>query len=145
MHTLGGHQEHLVVSESGMCAAALKSRRTEAKRFRKWITREVLLSLRRTGKYQLHDIEPPPATALDCDPTRLTAGVTVVREARRLFGPVAARSLWQQAANAKNRRLALGRPGAMNDNTLAWNAGQAEHRAMLARLGLATLDELLTG
>lgn len=96
VNTLGGHQEHLIISESGMYAAVLKSRREEAKRFRKWVTSEVLPSLRRTGKYLLHDHEPPPAVAMDYDPVRLTAGVSVIREARRLFGPMAARGLWVQ-------------------------------------------------
>lgn len=96
VQTLGGQQELLVVSESGMYAAVLKSRKEEARRFRKWVTSEVLPELRRTGRYQLHDMEPPPTTAMDFDPVRMTAGVSVVREARRLFGPGAARSLWVQ-------------------------------------------------
>lgn len=94
--TLGGIQEMNVVSESGMYALVLGSRKQEARRFRKWVTSEVLPELRRTGKYQLHDNEPPPAVALDYDVARLTAGIGVVREARRLFGPRAARTLWMQ-------------------------------------------------
>ncbi len=94
--TLGGRQEMNVISESGMYALVLGSRKEEAKRFRKWVTSEVLPSLRRTGRYQLHDHEPAPQVAYDLDPTRLSAGVSVVREARRLFGPNAARSLWMQ-------------------------------------------------
>jgi hypothetical protein len=34
--------------------------------------------------------------AIDLDPSRLVAGVSVVREARRLWGPAAARALWAQ-------------------------------------------------
>lgn len=94
--TLGGDQEMNIISESGMYAAIFKSRKDEARRFRKWVTSEVLPELRRTGKYQLHDNEPPPPMALDLDPSRLVAGVSVVREARRLFGPAAARGLWVQ-------------------------------------------------
>lgn len=94
--TLGGRQEMNVVSESGMYTLVFKSRKPEARRFRKWVTSEVLPSLRRTGVYQLHDAEPPPQLPSDLDPPRLTAGVAVVREARRLFGPAAARALWSQ-------------------------------------------------
>lgn len=96
VHSLGGHQEMNIVSESGMYAAVLKSRKEEARRFRKWVTSEVLPALRKTGRYQMHDLDPPPMQAIDLDPSRLVAGVSVVREARRLFGPVAARSLWMQ-------------------------------------------------
>lgn len=94
--TLGGQQEMNIISESGLYAAVLKSRREEAKRFRKWVTSEVLPSLRRTGRYQMHELEAPPVQALDLDPVRLSAGANVVRLAIRLYGPAAARSLWTQ-------------------------------------------------
>lgn len=96
VHSLGGTQEMNIISESGLYAAVLKSRKEEAKRFRKWVTGEVLPSLRKTGRYQMHDLDPPPVQSIDLDPTRLSVGVAVVREARRLFGPAAARGLWQQ-------------------------------------------------
>lgn len=41
----------LAVSESGMYALVLTSRKPEAKPFRKWVTSEVLPSIRETGKY----------------------------------------------------------------------------------------------
>lgn len=94
--TPSADQEMNIISESGLYAAVLKSRKDEAKRFRKWVTGEVLPSLRKTGRYQMHDLDPPPVQAIDLDPSRLVAGVSVVREARRLFGPAAARGLWAQ-------------------------------------------------
>jgi hypothetical protein len=90
--TLGGKQELNIVSESGMYALILRSRKPEARRFRKWVTSEVLPAIRRTGRYQLVELAQP----IDLDPARLAVGVSVVREARRLFGPRAARGLWQQ-------------------------------------------------
>lgn len=50
--TLGGDQEVSVISESGLYAAVLKSRRPEARSFRKWVTADVLPSIRKTGGYQ---------------------------------------------------------------------------------------------
>lgn len=94
--TLGGEQDFTIVSESGMYAAILKSRKQQARRFRRWVTGEVLPSLRRTGSYTMHTHEPPPAVAGDYDPPRLMASVAVVREARRLFGTPAARQVWVQ-------------------------------------------------
>jgi prophage antirepressor-like protein len=41
------------VSESGMYALALSSRKPEAKPFRKWVTSEVLPSIRKTGSYSV--------------------------------------------------------------------------------------------
>lgn len=91
-----GPREMSIVAESGMYVAVIRSRREEAKAFLRWLTREVLPTIRRTGRYELPGGEPPPVQALDLDPVRLAAGVSVVREARRLFGPMAARSLWVQ-------------------------------------------------
>lgn len=94
--TLGRVQDVNIVSESGMYGLVLGSRKQQARRFRRWVTGEVLPSLRRTGSYTLHTHEPPPAVAGDYDPPRLMASVAVVREARRLFGTPAARQVWVQ-------------------------------------------------
>lgn len=40
------------ISESGMYALVLSSRKPEAKPFRKWVTSEVLPAIRKTGKYE---------------------------------------------------------------------------------------------
>lgn len=50
--TLGGAQEMSTISESGLYSAILTSRKPEAKRFKKWVTSEVLPSIRRTGGYK---------------------------------------------------------------------------------------------
>ena len=51
--TPGGAQEFTIISESGLFNLALRSRRDEARPFRKWVTGEVLPALRRTGSYAL--------------------------------------------------------------------------------------------
>ena len=53
LSTHGGDQELSIISESGLYAAILKSRKSEAKRFRKWVTSEVLPAIRKTGHYEL--------------------------------------------------------------------------------------------
>jgi len=55
-HTPGGDQRMLIVSESGLYALIFRSRKPVAKKFRKWVTAEVLPAIRRTGRYQA----PPP-------------------------------------------------------------------------------------
>jgi len=55
--TLGGKQEMAVVSESGMYTLILRCRDAVKKgsiphRFRKWVTSEVLPTIRKTGKYE---------------------------------------------------------------------------------------------
>lgn len=49
--TLGGKQNMLIISEAGFYELVLKSRKTEAVTFRKWVTKEVLPSIRKTGSY----------------------------------------------------------------------------------------------
>lgn len=49
--TPGGDQEVQVVNESGLYALIFKSRKAEAKRFKKWVTSEVLPAIRKTGRY----------------------------------------------------------------------------------------------
>jgi hypothetical protein len=93
VHTLGGKQELNIVSESGLYHAAIKRRGKEAQRFRKWVTAEVLPTLRRTGRYEMPGAPPVPPL-MDTDPARLNACVATVREARRLFGPATARQVW---------------------------------------------------
>lgn len=48
---IGRKQEMNVVSESGLYALIFTSRKPQAKRFRKWVTSEVLPSIRKTGGY----------------------------------------------------------------------------------------------
>ncbi len=60
--TAGGKQTMTAVTESGLYAMVLKSRRPEAKRFRKWVTSEVLPAIRRTGKYETPDLNTAKIT-----------------------------------------------------------------------------------
>ncbi|WP_405120743.1 Bro-N domain-containing protein [Pseudomonas leptonychotis] len=49
--TPGGAQEMLVINESGLYSAILRSRKAEAKRFKKWVTAEVLPAIHKQGSY----------------------------------------------------------------------------------------------
>lgn len=51
-YTLGGNQSLSTISESGLYALIMRSRKPQAKAFRKWVTGEVLPSIRRTGRYE---------------------------------------------------------------------------------------------
>ena len=52
---LGRQGETTVVTESGLYAVILRSDKPEAKPFRKWITSEILPSIRKTGSYTVKD------------------------------------------------------------------------------------------
>lgn len=59
-----GDQEMIIISESGLYTAILRSRKPEAKHFRKWVTAEMLPALRKTGRYALPSA-PPQTHATD--------------------------------------------------------------------------------
>lgn len=47
----GRKQKFIIINESGLYSVILTSRKPEAKRFKKWVTSEVLPSIRKTGGY----------------------------------------------------------------------------------------------
>lgn len=58
VQTPGGGQRVQVITESGLYSAILRSRKPEAKEFKRWVTREVLPSIRKHGAYMTeHTIE----------------------------------------------------------------------------------------
>ena len=51
MHTPGGDQEIAAVTESGLYSLVLGSRKPEAREFKRWITHDVIPTIRKTGGY----------------------------------------------------------------------------------------------
>ena len=51
IHTLGGPQQMLIVSEPGLYRLIFTSRKPEARQFQRWVTHEVLPSIRKYGYY----------------------------------------------------------------------------------------------
>lgn len=58
VETEGGKQEVVCVNESGLYALIFGSKLESAKRFKRWVTSEVLPAIRRTGRYEV----PRPET-----------------------------------------------------------------------------------
>lgn len=52
LQTAGGIQEMNFVNESGLYDVVFDSRKPQARQFRKWVTEEVLPTIRKTGKYE---------------------------------------------------------------------------------------------
>ena len=49
--TLGGTQKMTIINESGLYSLILSSKLPDAKKFKRWVTSEVLPSIRKTGNY----------------------------------------------------------------------------------------------
>jgi len=97
--TLGGPQEMLIVSESGVYGLVFRSRKDAARRFRRWVTSEVLPALRHSGRYLMAaDEEDTELLSLDTpdDIDRVRVKMGLVREARYVYGRQTARQLWKR-------------------------------------------------
>lgn len=55
MKTPGGPQEMAVISESGLYSLILRSRKPEARVVKRWVTHEVLPTIRKTGTYSISE------------------------------------------------------------------------------------------
>jgi anti-repressor protein len=76
--TLGGNQELTVVSESGLYNVILRSDKPEAKKFKRWVTHEVLPTIRRHGAY----VTPAKLEELMNDPDSWIKVLTALKEER---------------------------------------------------------------
>ena len=80
---LGSGRKPLLVNESGLYSLIIKSRKPQAKRFKRWLTADVLPEIRRTGSYN----SKLPACALD------------------FTDPAAAARAWADEYEAKNQAI----------------------------------------
>lgn len=71
----GRAQEMLIISEPGLYTLLVRSRRPEAKPFRRWVTHEVLPALRRTGTYSVERRSAETAPVPVADPLDALQGM----------------------------------------------------------------------
>ena len=63
--TPGGSQELIVINESGLYSLVLSSKLPQAKAFKRWITKEVLPSIRKHGMYATDELLANPEFAIE--------------------------------------------------------------------------------
>lgn len=101
MTTPGGDQQVSIVNEPGLYSLILRSRKPEAKAFKRWVTHDVLPAIRRTGSYSAvpaHDIPRTLPEAL-----RAYADAVEQRDAAetRIKELEPAADAWEKLAEAK--------------------------------------------
>lgn len=79
IHSGSGNPTVNLVSESGLYALIFTSRKAEARKFRKFVTAEVLPQIRRTGRYAPAD-DKPLVTALKARIAALTTDNTQLKD-----------------------------------------------------------------
>lgn len=84
---LGRQGETWIVNESGLYSVLLRSDKPEAKPFKRWVTHEVLPSIRKTGQYiSPKSAQPEKPKAKDQSPNReYMISLAEVLEAHRVF------------------------------------------------------------
>lgn len=65
IYTPSGEQSMNVINESGLYSLILRSRKPEAKQFKRWITHEVIPTIRKTGSYGVAPATAAPALPQD--------------------------------------------------------------------------------
>ena len=91
--TLGRTQSFSIINESGLYCLILKSKLETAKQFKRWVTSEVLPSIRKTGSYGISN-----NAELSAEITSLTTQITTLKaqlEATQKLALFAARSIPQ--------------------------------------------------
>lgn len=99
----GGGGESNIISESGLYILILRCRDAIKKgtvpyRFRKWVTAEVLPSIRKTGMYaEPGRIEHNKPELSNMPDRTVSQWINLIRETRLLYGRSAARNIWEQS------------------------------------------------
>ncbi|WP_263080089.1 Bro-N domain-containing protein [Endozoicomonas sp. Mp262] len=80
MSTPYGEQEVRIINESGLYACILKSRKPEAKKFKRWVTHDVLPGLRKNGYYGLSEGTPSRSTLHNPEPVHPAKALEAVTD-----------------------------------------------------------------
>jgi len=109
----------LIINESGLYNLIFRSRKPEAKKFRKWVTAEVLPSIRKTGMYvEPGRIEPPKDEASYLPDRTFQQWINLIRETRLLYGRAAARDVWAKSPlPAPNEKVFNVRPSEFDEES----------------------------
>lgn len=112
-------RDMLIINESGLYNLIFRSRKPEAKKFRKWVTAEVLPSIRKTGMYvEPGRIEPPKDEMNGLPDRTFQQWINLIRETRLLYGRAAARDVWAKSPlPAPNEKVFNARPSEFDEES----------------------------
>lgn len=127
---LGRSQDTYIINESGLYNVILRSDKAEAKPFRKWVTGEVLPSIRKTGGYGRQD---EALLKLTEHVGKLTEMVIGLYEDKRKEERTVPRQAKQLALDGTEERELCGVTELLNRFDLAY--GAAEFNAMMREKG----------
>lgn len=142
--SMGRRQSATTINESGLYSLILGSRKPEAKRFKRWVTSEVLPEIRKTGGYQ----QPAPVElsrmeilrlAMDAEESKLKAEAErdeAIRTKAMIGSKREASAMATAAAAKRETKMAQEKVNALT-LALGHNAMQATVKAVDAATGKA--------
>lgn len=101
--TLGGKQEMVIVNESGLYHIILRSDKPEAAPFRRWVTNDVLPTIRKTGSYNA-----PQLTRSQLLATALIAAHEELEEKDKQIETMKPKVLFADAVSASKKSILVG-------------------------------------
>ena len=133
LRTPGGEQQMVVITEAGLYGAIMRSTIPQAKAFCRWVTHEVIPSIRRHGLYAT----PQAAEAMLADPDVMIATLQALKAERAKAAELAAanaemapKALFADAVAASDRCILVGDLAKLLKQN-GYNTGQ---RRLFARL-----------
>lgn len=125
-NTIGvqGGRSPLAVSEAGLYSLVLRSRKPEAKNFKRWVTHEVLPSIRRDGGY----IAAKPDESLEELSLRTINALNAALERQKKQIAAQGEQLKLQAPDVEYCRTCLASSSLMTVNTIAAHLGVSAKR-----------------
>ena len=103
--TLGGIQDMLAVNEYGLYSLVLSSRKPEAKKFKRWVTHEVLPSIRKNGGYIANQENLTPEQIVA---QALIVANNIIQEKDRLLAEQKPKVLFADAVETSHTSILVG-------------------------------------
>lgn len=103
--TLGGMQDFTIINESGLYSLVLSSKLPGAKKFKRWVTCEVLPSIRKNGGY-IKDQENLSDTELIA--RALLASQKIIEEKQKVIERMAPKEIFADAVAASDSSILVG-------------------------------------
>lgn len=100
--TIGRNQATTIVSESGVYSLIFTSRKPAAKKFRRWVTQEVLPAIRTTGKYEMPEaandrmLDVAGVLGTNDDRHAIKTALLLINTYKDLYGQQAGRDMLQK-------------------------------------------------
>lgn len=107
---MGRPQTATIISEPGVYRLVFTSRTERAEAFKRWLAHEVLPALRRNGVFAIDDVGVDDVSVWGLPLRKVDTASRLISTALRVYGPDAARRLWEKDKTLPNlRRYAIGK------------------------------------